>query len=86
MITEWRLRNFKSVFHETAIRLAPLTLLTGTNSSGKSTLIQSIGLGYAGTIRDSLRQGTGGRGREISVAISYGYSSGGDQTRLSLPV
>jgi hypothetical protein len=42
LITEWRLRNFKSVFRETAIRLAPLTLLTGTNSSGKSTLIQSM--------------------------------------------
>jgi AAA15 family ATPase/GTPase len=37
----WQIRNFKSV-SEADIPLAPLTILVGENSSGKSTLIQSI--------------------------------------------
>jgi predicted ATPase len=42
MITEWRLSNFKSVRRPTNLRLAPLTIFAGANSSGKSSLIQSI--------------------------------------------
>jgi predicted ATPase len=42
VITEWRLSNFKSVRRETNIRLAPLTIFAGANSSGKSSLIQSM--------------------------------------------
>ena len=42
MITNWKVFNFKSIRSETDITLAPLTIFAGANSSGKSTLIQSI--------------------------------------------
>lgn len=42
MITQWTISGFKSATNETRIDLAPLTILAGANSSGKSTLIQSI--------------------------------------------
>lgn len=42
MLTTWTLQNFKSVCNQTTLKLAPLTLFTGANSSGKSTIIQSI--------------------------------------------
>jgi ABC-type cobalamin/Fe3+-siderophores transport system ATPase subunit len=41
MIQRWILNNFKSVQHAD-LQLAPLTLFAGANSSGKSTLLQSI--------------------------------------------
>lgn len=40
-LRSWRLRNFKSV-KDTAVELAPLTVVVGANSAGKSTLLQSI--------------------------------------------
>ena len=42
MISKWRLFNFKSVRKETTVSFAPLTLFAGANSSGKSTILQSI--------------------------------------------
>lgn len=42
MLTKWILKNFKSVKCETNLELAPLTVFAGANSSGKSTIIQSI--------------------------------------------
>jgi predicted ATPase len=42
MITTWQLANFKSIKDLKNIKFAPLTILAGPNSSGKSTLIQSI--------------------------------------------
>ena len=42
MIKHWKLSNFKSVQEETHLDLAPLSILAGANSSGKSTLLQSI--------------------------------------------
>ncbi len=42
MITKWKLANFKSVKDETTLDFAPLTIFAGANSSGKSTLLQSI--------------------------------------------
>ena len=41
-ITQLRLRNFKS-FRNVQIEFRPLTLLTGINSSGKSTILNAIG-------------------------------------------
>lgn len=41
MLKSWGLTNFKSIYNAD-IELAPLTVLTGTNSSGKSSFIQSI--------------------------------------------
>lgn len=42
MITGWGVSNFKSIRDNSELRLAPLTIFAGANSSGKSTLIQSI--------------------------------------------
>lgn len=42
MITKWSVSNFKSVTKETSLSFAPLTLFAGPNSSGKSTILQSI--------------------------------------------
>lgn len=42
MITKWALHNFKSARKPVKLAFAPLTLFAGANSSGKSTLIQSI--------------------------------------------
>lgn len=42
MFTELRLKNFKAWKDAGSIPLKPVTMLLGTNSSGKSTLIQSL--------------------------------------------
>lgn len=42
MITKWKLSNFKSIRYPTELSLSPLTIFVGPNSSGKSTIIQSI--------------------------------------------
>lgn len=42
MIKNWTIQNFKSVYSEVNLQFSPLTLFAGANSSGKSTLIQSI--------------------------------------------
>ena len=41
MIQNWNVSNFKSISKE-SLELAPLTLFAGANSSGKSTLLQSL--------------------------------------------
>lgn len=42
MIKDWLLNNFKSIDKETKLEFRPLTIFTGANSSGKSTILQSI--------------------------------------------
>ena len=42
MLTEWKLYNFKSIKELTNFCLEPVTVLAGANSSGKTTLLQSI--------------------------------------------
>ena len=42
MITSWTVKSFKSIYDSTTLKLAPLTVFAGANSSGKSSLIQSI--------------------------------------------
>jgi predicted ATPase len=42
MLKRIRLEAFKSVGEAVELELAPLTLIAGPNSSGKSTLLQSI--------------------------------------------
>lgn len=42
MITSWTVKGFKSIYDETTLKLSPLTIFAGANSSGKSSLIQSI--------------------------------------------
>jgi hypothetical protein len=42
MLVNWTLENFKSVAGEISLPLSPITVLVGANSSGKSSIIQSI--------------------------------------------
>ncbi|MCA1431255.1 DUF3696 domain-containing protein [Bradyrhizobium sp. NBAIM16] len=42
MLKRWSIENFKSFAGRTDITLAPITIFAGANSSGKSTIIQSI--------------------------------------------
>lgn len=42
MITKWKVFNFKSIRKETELGLGRLTIFAGANSSGKSTIVQSI--------------------------------------------
>lgn len=42
MINKWILNNFKSIGEETPLDFRKLTMFTGANSSGKSTILQSI--------------------------------------------
>jgi predicted ATPase len=42
VITSWTAKGFKSIYDSTTLKLSPLTVFAGANSSGKSSLIQSI--------------------------------------------
>ncbi len=42
MLKSWSIQNFKPTLNSGKLRLAPVTILTGRNGSGKSSLIQSI--------------------------------------------
>lgn len=42
MLTKWKLYNFKAIQQETELEFKPLTIFAGANSSGKSTVLQSI--------------------------------------------
>jgi len=46
MLKEFRIENFKAFRDEQQITLAPITLIYGPNSSGKSSIIQSLLLLY----------------------------------------
>lgn len=53
MIDKWTIKNFKSVSKKTELKFEPLTIFAGANSSGKSTIIQSLLL-TAQTIQNSV--------------------------------
>jgi len=59
-LTEWHLKNFKSA-KDARVKLSPLTIFVGKNSSGKSTLLQSILL-MAQNASDPLGKGKASRG------------------------
>jgi predicted ATPase len=42
MLTSWTVENFKSIGQQLVLPLSPITALVGANSSGKSSIIQSI--------------------------------------------
>lgn len=64
MIKELKLKAFKSFKDETVFPVKPLTVITGTNSCGKSSIIQSI------LIIDRLMQGV-----DINDALPKGHGS-----------
>lgn len=53
MIKKWILNNFKSIDDVKELKFRPLTIFTGANSSGKSTILQSILL-VTQTIQDQI--------------------------------
>lgn len=61
-LRKWRIESFKSVKNAAEINLAPLTVVVGANSAGKSSLIQSILLmaqNSAGVLRNNAPQNQG---------------------------
>ncbi len=42
MLKSWSIENFKPIVNSGELTLAPVTVLAGRNSSGKSSLLQSI--------------------------------------------
>src|SRR5579864_6109173 len=42
ILKSWLIQNFKPILDSGELKLAPVTVLAGRNSSGKSSLIQSI--------------------------------------------
>ena len=71
MLTHLKLDNFKIWRTTGAMRLAPLTLLLGTNSSGKSSLIQSLLL-----IRQTVK------GDDPNLDLNLGNPDEGDSVTL----
>lgn len=71
MLTHLKLENFKIWRSTKPIRLAPITLLLGTNSSGKSSLIQSLLL-----IRQTVKGG------DSSLDLNLGNPDEGDSVTL----
>lgn len=71
MLLSLSLRNFKIWAATGVVRLAPVTLLLGTNSSGKSSIIQSLLL-----IRQTVRS------REPNVALHFGVEGTSDSVAL----
>lgn len=66
MITKWTVSNFKSIVKETSLDLATLTLLAGPNSSGKSTILQSLLL-VSQTLSHKVIRGKHGQQNTIST-------------------
>src|SRR5947209_9380292 len=42
MLKSWSIENFKAIVNSGELKIAPVTVLAGRNSSGKSSLLQSI--------------------------------------------
>ncbi|WP_246545471.1 AAA family ATPase [Pelotalea chapellei] len=71
MLTHLKLENFKIWKTTGPMRLAPVTLLLGTNSSGKSSLIQSLLL-----IRQTVK------GDDRNLDLNFGNPEAGDSVTL----
>ncbi|MGW9344222.1 AAA family ATPase [Streptomyces albidoflavus] len=71
MIDRLALRNFKT-FQETELPLGPLTLLTGLNSSGKSTVLQALAM-----VRQSYEAGDLDAAAMLASARAAGLRPGG---------
>ncbi len=85
-IRRWKLANFKSV-EEADLELAPLTVLVGANSSGKSTLLQSMLL-----IAQATQEGTSAwlplngplvELGDVQDVIFAGKASAGEERRMA---
>ena len=85
MITKWKVFNFKSIREETELDLGPLTIFAGSNSSGKSTFIQSVLL-----VAQTLAHKVGSRSVVLNGALtSLGQfddlkSNGGESDQITI--
>ena len=85
MITKWKVFNFKSIRKETELEIGPLTIFAGANSSGKSTLIQSVLL-----VAQTLAHKVGSRSVVLNGALtSLGQfddlkSNGGESDQITI--
>jgi predicted ATPase len=70
MITEITLENFKSIKEIHNLKLKPLTIFTGENSSGKSNILESIGI-FAEASRMRQQSGLG-----TSISLESVYTQG----------
>jgi energy-coupling factor transporter ATP-binding protein EcfA2 len=75
MITKLRIENFRAWHDSGSLQLAPVTLLLGSNGSGKSAFMQSLQL-LAGTAQDTdfhvALNGTRARALHIQIGTSAG--------------
>ncbi|MEU4421497.1 DUF3696 domain-containing protein [Actinoplanes sp. NPDC024001] len=80
LLTETRLANFKAFGADTRVRLAPLTLVYGANSAGKSSIIQALLL-----LKQSIEEPgliTQGRITDVGGFTGVLHRHAGDQVRL----
>lgn len=66
MLTQFTLENFKAFTTGDPVRLAPITLIYGPNSSGKSSIIQSLLL-----LRQSISGKIGGNKNDLIIKGDY---------------
>ena len=79
-----KVSNFKR-FAELELELAPLTVLTGSNSSGKSSVIQALDLMFRARSGDSSVPLMTNDGPSLGEALDVLYA-GADSTQISLEV
>lgn len=77
LLSELRLEGFKSVDREARVPLRPLTLIYGRNSSGKSSVIQSLLLVRQSLTHDSLQP----NGEFVRLGSYAGLVHGQDESR-----
>jgi predicted ATPase len=73
MLTKIKVRNFKSLGSIQSSRLAPITLICGPNSSGKSSLIQSLLLLKQTSESDSIIGSLSSEGNHINLGDYESY-------------
>lgn len=80
MITKWKVSNFKSIRNEIELDLGRLTVFSGVNSVGKSTLIQSILLAAQSLEEKSHRQSIALNGDLVNLGVFNDLRSDGSKS------
>lgn len=87
MLTTWSINNFKSYREKLSIPLAPINIIAGANSSGKSSIIQSVLL-----LKQTLQYGSANRPLTLNGPLLRlggfndvrNFDADGDDLRLSM--
>lgn len=80
MITKWKVSNFKSIRKEVELDIGKLTVFSGVNSVGKSTLIQSILLAAQSLEDKSHRQSIALNGDLVNLGLFKDLRSDGSKS------